>query len=120
MLMSLGARHVVLFDLEKSMARSSTPKIVITPAFDKILFALYQYHLLTTDLVVPAVGSPGSATTVKDNIRKLEQAGYIVRFPLATTAGRSPLVCVLAESGMKYLRDDRGLDLSLYKPPARW
>jgi hypothetical protein len=120
MLMSLWTNQVVLFDLEKHMARPYIPKIAITPAFDKILFALYQYHLLTTDLVVPAVGSPGSATTVKDNIRKLEQAGYVSRFPLATTAGRSPLVCVLAESGMKYLRDDRGLSIAFYKSPAQW
>src|SRR6266567_4633933 len=116
--MKLGTNHVVIFDVEEEMARPYIPKIVVTPALDKILFALYQYHLLTTDLVVPAVGSLGAATTVKENIRKLEQAGYIVRFPLATTAGRSPLICVLSEQGMKYVRDDRELEIAFYKSPA--
>jgi hypothetical protein len=102
------------------MRRAYKPTLPINPALDKILFALYNYHLLTTDLVVPAVGSPGAATTVKANIHKLEKASYIYRFPLATTAGRSPLVCVLAEQGMKYLRDERGLEIAYYKPASEW
>src|SRR5438552_2182971 len=105
--MSMKAR--LIFTRKTQMGRVYKPTLPITPALDKILFALHQYHLLTTDLVVPAVGSPGAATTVKANIHKLEKASYLYRFPLATTAGRSPLVCVLAEQGMKYLRDEREL-----------
>lgn len=102
------------------MGRTYKPTLPITPALDKIIFALSRYHLLTTDLVVPAVGSLGAATTVKANIQKLEKASYIYRFPLATTAGRSPLICVLAEQGMKYIRDERGLEISFYKYPSEW
>jgi hypothetical protein len=102
------------------MARPYKPTLPITPALHKILLALYHYHLLTTDLVVLAVGSPGAATTVKLNIQKLEKAAYIYRFKLATIAGRSPLVCVLAEQGMKYLRDEQGREIAFYKPASEW
>jgi hypothetical protein len=102
------------------MSQAYIPTLKITPALDKILLALYQYHLLTTDLVVPAVGSLGSATTVKENIQSLEKKNYLFRFPLSTTAGRSPLVCVLSEQGMKYLRDERELDIKFYRHPSEW
>ncbi len=102
------------------MSQAYVPTLKITPALDKILLALYKYHLLTTDLVVPAVGSVGSATTVKENIQTLEAKNYLFRFKLATTGGRSPTVCVLAEQGMKYLRDERELDVSFYKHPSEW
>lgn len=102
------------------MSQAYIPTLKITPALDKILLALYQYHLLTTDLVVPAVGSLGAATTVKENIQKLEAKNYLFRFPLSTTAGRSPLVCVLSEQGMKYIRDERELDISFYRHPSEW
>ncbi len=102
------------------MGRVYKPTLPITPALDKILFALSQYHLLTEDLVVSAVGSLGSSSTVKANIKKLVEASYLYRFPLATTAGRSPFVCVLADQGMKYLRDERGLEIAFYKHPSEW
>ncbi|GHO98377.1 hypothetical protein KSF_084250 [Reticulibacter mediterranei] len=102
------------------MGRVYKPTLPITPALDKILFTLSGYHLLTEDLVVSAVGSPGSASTVKANIKKLVEASYLYRFPLATIAGRSPFVCVLADQGMKYLRDERGLEIAFYKHPSEW
>lgn len=92
----------------------------IKPALHKILFTLSQYHLLTTKLVVLAVGSSGSATTVMENLQTLEAKRYIYRFPLATIAGRSPLVCVLAEQGMKYLRDEVGVEIAFYRHPSEW
>jgi len=93
---------------------------VIPQKYEKILMALYQYHLLTTDLLVPAVGSPRSISRIKEYIHHLEELEHIARFPLRTAAGRSPLVCVLAVDGMKYLRDEKQLPIGSYTPPAEW
>jgi hypothetical protein len=96
------------------------PRVAIPQKYEKILLALYQYYLLTTDLLVLAVGSPGSGSRVKAYVRQLEEWAHIARFPLRTAAGRSPLVCVLAVDGMKYLRDEKHLPMRDYTFPEEW
>src|SRR5450631_567396 len=89
-------------------------------AQEKILLTLARYHLLTADLLIPAVGSVGSATTVHKNILRLSEANYIYRFPLATKTGKSPLVCVLGDRGVKYLRDEWEIEVCFYRKPSDW
>lgn len=96
------------------------PRVAIPQKYEKILLALYQYYLLTTDLLVLAVGSPGAVSRVKEYVRHLEELAHVVRFPLRTTIGRSPLVCVLAVDGMKYLRDEKQLPMRDHTFPEEW
>lgn len=100
------------------MKTSKTSNLNITDS--KILRALYRFQVLTTDLVVRAVGSPNSAAKIRKHIVPLVEKKYLSRFELATTGGRSPYVCVLAEKGMQFLRDDYGYDMRFYKPPSEW
>jgi hypothetical protein len=88
---------------------------------ETILRALYRFQVLTTDLVVRAVGSVGAASTVRANIAWLanKDNDYIARFKLST-GGNGPAICVLSEQGMKYLRDELGYDMRFYKPPSHW
>src|SRR5438046_2881760 len=110
-----------------SMKTLKTSEISVTHS--NILRALYRFQVLTTDLVVQAVGSVNSAATIRKRIielvgeedqKKKHDVGYIARFELPTTKGRSPYVCVLAEKGMQYLRDGYGYDMRFYKPPSEW
>ncbi len=102
------------------MVKSAPVKLEIKEAGDKILCTLARFHLLTADLLIPAVGSLGSATTVHKNLLRLSVAKYIYRFPLATKTGKSPLVCVLGERGVKYLREERELEVAFYRKPSEW
>lgn len=102
------------------MSKPALPKLEIKTAGEKILCTLARFHLLTADLLIPAVGSLGSATTVHKNILRLSEAQYIYRFPLATKTGKSPLVCVLGERGVKYLREEKEIEVDFYRKPSEW
>lgn len=86
-----------------------------------LLRAFYRFQVLTNDLAARAVGSAKSAPRVKTYILTLVEKRCLARVKkLETPVGNGPYLYVLAEQGMKFLRDEYGYDMKFYKPPSEW
>lgn len=87
----------------------------------KVLRAFYRYQVLTNELAAQAVGSAKSEPLVKAYIRDLVAKKCLAQAKkLETPVGNGPFLYVLAEQGMKFLRDEHGYDMKFYKPPSEW
>src|SRR6266567_9277301 len=85
--------------------------LLIREGHEKILQSLSRLHMMTYDMVVPAVGLPSAASTINGRLVELCEHGYLYRFKLATKQGNSPWVYVMGSKGVKWLRDERELEV---------
>jgi hypothetical protein len=104
----------------KSMRKSKKEKkekpFCITEVYHKLLVAISRYHLVTASQLCRLYYSPGTLTTVKTRLRKLEQEGYVLTLRMPTSRGNAPFVYTLANKGLKIM-EAAGQEANLsYRP----
>ena len=92
---------------------------VLRPKHHAMLRAVYQYHLLTNELLVKAVGySEKSLAEVQRLTRQLKLSEYVLSLQLPVIRGNAPLVYTLSRKGLKYLAA-AGFDIRDYFRPCK-
>ena len=92
---------------------------VLRPKHHAILRAVYQYHLLTNELLGKAVGySEKSLAEVQRLTRQLKLNEYVLSLEVPVIRGKAPLVYTLSRKGLKYLAA-AGFDIRDYFRPCK-
>jgi Replication-relaxation len=99
--------------------RTITNKLFsISGVNDRLLQAIYRFHLLKPEQLTRRYYSQGSLTFVKARLKLLTDHGYLEANQQPTTRGRSPFFYTLASKGIKYLKE-AGFEVNRYYRPSR-
>jgi hypothetical protein len=90
----------------------------LSGVYDRLLQAIYRYHMLKPEQLTRRYYSRGSLTFVKARLKHLTDLGYLDANEQPTTRGRSPFFYILASKGIKYLKE-AGFEVNRYYRPSR-
>src|SRR5437588_12689527 len=98
---------------------SKTKDYVVSLVDDRVLRALYAFHLLTVDQLTRLLYAKTSRNYAGAICKRLTDAGYLLRtwLPRPGSQGRATAIYLLGQPGLRYL-DQQGFEVSVRARPS--